>query len=122
MLGDLKICKQNRCRRLLKCTFNSEKPTPRFFRRFNSLPSSYVSWNAYGIISHLRTKSGVFRDSCEEHVIRSITSGQGVQGRQRFLDEDGILQAHRSITAAEDKFLKESQLAEGQGSSFGFSS
>jgi hypothetical protein len=52
--------------------------------------------------------------------MRSTTSGRGVQGRQRFLDEDGILQAHRSITAAEDKVLKESQIAR-EGNSFGLS-
>lgn len=82
---------------------------------FRFFAGSYLSWDAYGIISHLRKRCRVFRDSCEEQVTRSTAGGQGIHGRQRFLDEDGILQAHRSITAAEDKALKEAHVADALG-------
>jgi hypothetical protein len=100
--------------KFVSANFEENVQFRKFHHRFSLLrffARSYISWDAHGIISHLRKKSRVFRDSCVEHVTRSTTSGQGVQGRQRFLDEDGILLAHRSITAAEDKIVKESQLA-----------
>lgn len=53
----------------------------------------------------------MFRFSCDEAFTRLSSSGQGVQGRERFLDENGILLAHRSITAAEEIQEKEALTA-----------
>lgn len=70
----------------------------------------YTSWDAAGVVKHLQSRLKMHKEagtSNPSDFATNISSGLGVRGRQRFRDEDGILQVHRSITAAEDKARKD---------------
>ena len=73
----------------------------------------YKSWDARGIISHLQKSRILYKEGAvidSSNCLSNASSSRGCLGKQQFGDKGGILEVHRSITAAEDKVRRDNLL------------